>query len=93
MHSRDKTFMRRRKKAAKQLDMACYSSFTSHELNWKNTLNTCIPVEVFSSHQLQFANYEQCRIKVGAIDAAALRPFKKQAHGHRREKEKSSLFC
>jgi len=29
----------------------------------------------------------QCRIKVGAVDAAALGPFKKNAHGHRREKE------
>jgi len=29
---------------------------------------------------------------VGAIDAAALGPFKKQAHGHGREKEKSSLY-
>jgi len=30
----------------------------------------------------------QCRIKVGAIDAAALGPFEKQAHGHGRENEK-----
>jgi len=30
----------------------------------------------------------QCRIKVGAIDAAALGPFKKYAHGHGREKRK-----
>jgi len=35
----------------------------------------------------------QCRMKVqGAIDAAALRPFKKQAHGHGRENEKSLLY-
>ena len=34
----------------------------------------------------------QCRIDVGAIDAAALGQFKKQAHGHGRGKEKSSLF-
>ena len=33
----------------------------------------------------------QCRIKVGAIDVAALRPFKKQAHGHGREHEKNLL--
>jgi len=30
----------------------------------------------------------QCRIKVGAIDAAALGPFKKYAHGHGQEKRK-----
>ena len=33
----------------------------------------------------------QCR-KAGAIDAAALGPFKKQAHGHGRENEKSLLY-
>jgi len=33
-----------------------------------------------------------CRITVGAIDAAASGPFKKQAHGHGRENEKS-LLC
>jgi len=27
----------------------------------------------------------QCRINAGAADAAALGPFKKQAHGHGRE--------
>ena len=32
------------------------------------------------------------RIKVGAIDAAALGPFKKQARGHGRENEKSLLY-
>jgi len=31
-------------------------------------------------------------MKVGAIDAAALGPFKKQAHGHGRENEKSLLY-
>jgi len=31
-------------------------------------------------------------MKLGAIDAAALGPFKKQAHGHRRENEKSLLY-
>jgi len=30
----------------------------------------------------------QCRIKVGATNAAALGPFKKQAHSHGRENEK-----
>jgi len=30
----------------------------------------------------------QCWIKVGAIDAAALGAFEKQAHGHGREDEK-----
>jgi len=36
---------------------------------------------------------EQRRVKVDrATDAAALAPFKKQAHDHEREKEKSSLF-
>jgi len=34
----------------------------------------------------------KCRIKVGAIDAAALGPLKKQAHGHGREKEKKLLY-
>ena len=34
----------------------------------------------------------QCRIKVGAIDAAALGPFKKWARGHGREDEKSLLY-
>jgi len=36
----------------------------------------------------------QCRIKVGAIDAAALGPFKKQAHGHvgPYDKKKSLLY-
>ena len=29
---------------------------------------------------------------MGAIDAAALGPFKKQAHGHGRESEKSLLY-
>jgi len=29
---------------------------------------------------------------VGASDAAALRPFKKQAHGHRRDNEKNYLL-
>jgi len=29
---------------------------------------------------------------VGAIDAAASGPFKKQAHGHGRENEKSLLY-
>jgi len=29
---------------------------------------------------------------VGAVDAAALGPFKKQAHGHGRENEKSLLY-
>jgi len=33
----------------------------------------------------------QCPIKVGAIDAAALGPFEKQAHGRVREYEKSLL--
>ena len=33
-----------------------------------------------------------CRIQVGAIDAAALGPFKKQAHGHGRENKKSRLL-
>jgi len=32
------------------------------------------------------------RSKLGAIDAAALRPFNKQAHGHARENEKSLLY-
>jgi len=32
------------------------------------------------------------RIKLGAIDAAALRPFKKQARGHARENEKNVLY-
>ena len=36
--------------------------------------------------------WRQCRIKVGAIDATALGPFKKQAHGHGRENEKSLLY-
>jgi len=31
------------------------------------------------------AYWPQCRIAAGAIDAAALGPFEKQAHGHRRE--------
>jgi len=31
---------------------------------------------------------KQCRLKVGAINAAALGPIKKQAHSHGREKEK-----
>jgi len=31
-------------------------------------------------------------MKVGAIDAAALGPFKKQAQGHGRENEKSHLY-
>jgi len=31
-----------------------------------------------------------CRIEDGAIDAAALGPFKKYAYGHGREKEKVS---
>jgi len=35
---------------------------------------------------------EQYRMKVGAIDVAALDPFKKQAHGHGRENEKSLLY-
>ena len=30
-------------------------------------------------------------MKVGAIDAAAFGPFRKQAHGHGRENEKSLL--
>jgi len=34
----------------------------------------------------------QCRIMVGAIDAAVLGPFKKQARGHGRENEKSLLY-
>jgi len=34
----------------------------------------------------------QCRIEVGAIDAVALVPFEKQAHGHGRENEKSLLY-
>jgi len=34
----------------------------------------------------------QCRMKLGAIDAAALGTFKKQAHGHGREHEKSLLY-
>jgi len=33
----------------------------------------------------------QCRIKVGATGAAALGPFKKQAHGLGREKEVFSI--
>ena len=32
-------------------------------------------------------------IKLGAIGAAALRPFKKSAHGQGRENEKSLLYC
>ena len=37
--------------------------------------------------------YIQCRIKVmGATDAAALGPFKKYAHGHGRENEKSLVY-
>ena len=37
--------------------------------------------------------FTQCGINVGAIDAAALGPFTKQAHGYRtRKREKSSLF-
>ena len=36
--------------------------------------------------------HTQCRIKVGAIDVAALGPFKKYAHGHGRENEKSLLI-
>jgi len=35
---------------------------------------------------------KQCRIKVGAVDAAALDPFKKLAHGHGREKEAFSIL-
>jgi len=34
----------------------------------------------------------QCPTKVGAIGAAALGPFKKQAHGHGGENEKSLLY-
>jgi len=34
-------------------------------------------------------HYTQCRIKAGAADAAALRPFTKQAHGRERENEKT----
>jgi len=33
-----------------------------------------------------------CRTKLGAVDAAALRPFNKHAHGHRREKEVFSIL-
>jgi len=35
---------------------------------------------------------EQCRIKVGAVDAAALGSFNKQTHGHGREKEVFSIL-
>jgi len=35
------------------------------------------------------ASRRQCPINAGAIDAAALRPFTKQAHGRRRENEKT----
>jgi len=35
---------------------------------------------------------KQCRIKVRAVDAAALDPFKKLAHGHGREKEAFSIL-
>jgi len=38
-----------------------------------------------------FPGRVQYRMKVGAIDAAAFGPFKKQAHGHGRENEKSLL--
>ena len=34
----------------------------------------------------------QCRIKVGAIDAVALSPFKIWANGHGRENEKNLLY-
>ena len=51
-------------------------------------LSVCLSVLVQISQSALF----QCRIKVGAIDAAALGPFKKQAHGHGRENEKS-LLC
>ena len=34
----------------------------------------------------------QCRVKVGAIDTAARGTFKKEAHGLRREDEKSLLY-
>ena len=34
----------------------------------------------------------QCLIHLGAIDAAALVPFKKQAHGLGRENEKNLLY-
>jgi len=33
-----------------------------------------------------------CWIKVGATDATALGQFKKQAHSHGREKERTSLY-
>ena len=36
--------------------------------------------------------HTQCRINVGAIDAAALGPFKKQDHGQGRRNEKSLLY-
>jgi len=44
------------------------------------------------SHWESHSGGHQCRIKAGAIDAAALGPFKKQAHGHGRENEKSRLY-
>ena len=53
-----------------------------HNLEWFNSIEHLIIV-LFNN---------QCQIKVCAIDAAALRPFKKQAHGHGREIEKSSLY-
>jgi len=49
-----------------------------------STLTTRLP-----SHPLCI---DQCRVKVGAIDAAALGPFKKWAHGHGREKDVFSIL-
>jgi len=57
----------------------------------------CIPV-ITRHHRcnknsiLRLTTMSQCHIKVGAIDAAALGPFKKQAHGHIREKEVFSIL-
>jgi len=41
----------------------------------------------------RFAGSLQCRINVGAVDAAALGPFKKYAHGHGREKNLLHFGC
>jgi len=59
-------------------------------LLYSNTTTTTLTIQAFTEPMPKASC--QCRMKLGAVDAAALGTFKKQAHGHGRENEKSLLY-
>ena len=72
--------------AKRKPSLNCRSSDKEERL----TRSNLVTIQAFSEPMSKASC--QCRMKLGAVDAAASGTFKKQAHGHGRENEKS-LLC